>query len=60
MSTFTPPHTALEASRVILGLMRITELTADEIRALVGAARDAGINVFDDADTAVLALFLAA
>ncbi len=50
MSTFTPPHTTLEASRVILGLMRITELTADEIRALVGAARDAGINVFDHAD----------
>lgn len=50
MSTFTPPHTTLEASRVILGLMRITELAADEIRALVGAARDAGINVFDHAD----------
>ncbi|CAN5255808.1 aldo/keto reductase [soil metagenome] len=50
MSTFTPPHTTLEASKVILGLMRITELDAEQIRTLVGTARDAGINVFDHAD----------
>lgn len=50
MSTFTPPQTTLEASRVILGLMRITELDAEQIRTLVGTARDAGINVFDHAD----------
>ncbi len=50
MTTFTPPQTTLEASKVILGLMRITELDAGEIRALVGSARDAGINVFDHAD----------
>ena len=50
MSTFTPPHTSLDASRVILGLMRITELPAEDIRTLVGTARDAGINVFDHAD----------
>jgi len=50
MSTFTPPHTSLDASKVILGLMRITELPAEDIRTLVGTARDAGINVFDHAD----------
>jgi len=50
MSTFTPPQTALDASRVILGLMRITELDAEQIRTLVGTARDSGINVFDHAD----------
>ena len=50
MSTFTPPHTTLNASRVILGLMRITDLPAEDIRTLVGTARDAGINVFDHAD----------
>lgn len=50
MSTFTPPHTTLEASRVILGLMRITDLDAEQIRTLVGTARDAGITVFDHAD----------
>ncbi len=50
MTIFTPPQTSLEASRVILGLMRITELDAEEIRTLVGTARDAGVNVFDHAD----------
>ena len=50
MSTFTPPQTTLEASKVILGLMRITDLDAEQIRTLVGTARDSGINVFDHAD----------
>ncbi|HEY4225773.1 MAG TPA: aldo/keto reductase [Pseudolysinimonas sp.] len=50
MKTFTPPQTALDASDVILGLMRISELDDGEIRALVAAARDAGINYFDHAD----------
>jgi predicted oxidoreductase len=50
MKTFTPPQTTLEASNVILGLMRILELDDQAIRALVGAARDAGINFFDHAD----------
>ncbi len=50
MKTFTPPQTTLQASNVILGLMRILELDDKEIRALVGAARDAGINYFDHAD----------
>ncbi|TXN29164.1 aldo/keto reductase [Lacisediminihabitans profunda] len=50
MKTFTPPQTTLTASNVILGLMRISELDDEEIRTLVGTARDAGINFFDHAD----------
>jgi predicted oxidoreductase len=50
MKPFTPPQTSLEASRVILGLMRISELDNNDIQALVGAARDSGINFFDHAD----------
>jgi predicted oxidoreductase len=50
MKTFTPPQTTLNASNVILGLMRISELESEEIRTLVGSARDAGINFFDHAD----------
>ncbi|HEX4443902.1 MAG TPA: aldo/keto reductase [Galbitalea sp.] len=50
MKTFTPPQTTLDASNVILGLMRISDLDDEAVRALVGAARDAGINFFDHAD----------
>ena len=50
MKTFTPPHTTLDASNVILGLMRISQLDDAAIRTLVGAARDSGINYFDHAD----------
>lgn len=50
MKTFTPRLTTLDASNVILGLMRISDLDDQAIRALVGAARDAGINFFDHAD----------
>ena len=50
MKTFTPPHTTLEASNVILGLMRISAMDDHAIQALVGTARDAGINFFDHAD----------
>jgi predicted oxidoreductase len=50
MKTFTPPRTTLTASNVILGLMRINDLEDEEIRTLVGTARDAGINFFDHAD----------
>jgi predicted oxidoreductase len=50
MKTFTPPHTTLEASNVILGLMRISAMDDQAIQALVGTARDAGINFFDHAD----------
>ena len=48
--TLTLPNTNLQASNIILGLMRITSLTDDEIRALVTAAPDAGIKFFDHAD----------
>ena len=50
MKTLTLPNTNREASNIILGLMRISSLTDDDIRALVSAARDAGINFFDHAD----------
>ncbi|MFB2600312.1 aldo/keto reductase family oxidoreductase [Herbiconiux sp. P17] len=50
MKTFTLPHTDRTVSDVILGLMRITPLSDEEIRTLVGAARDSGVNVFDHAD----------
>jgi predicted oxidoreductase len=50
MKIFTPPQTNLQASNVILGLMRISEMDDEEIRTLVGTARDAGINFFDHAD----------
>ncbi|MCU1478104.1 MAG: aldo/keto reductase family oxidoreductase [Subtercola sp.] len=50
MKTLTPPQTTLHASNVILGLMRISTLDDQEINALVGTAREAGINVFDHAD----------
>ncbi len=42
--------TGLSASAVVLGLMRITPLSEEEIRTLVGTARDAGVTVFDHAD----------
>ncbi|CDK00981.1 Aldo/keto reductase [Microbacterium sp. C448] len=38
------------APNVVLGLMRIQEKTDDEVRELVAAARDAGIDFFDHAD----------
>ena len=44
------PHTTRTVSSVVLGLMRIVKLSDAEVQALVGAARDAGITVFDHAD----------
>ena len=40
----------LHAPNVVLGLMRITDKSDDEIRELVKTARDAGIDFFDHAD----------
>jgi len=40
----------LTAPNVVLGIMRIADKTDDEIRTLVAAARDAGIDFFDHAD----------
>lgn len=39
-----------DAPNVIAGMMRIADKTDDEVRELVGAARDAGIDFFDHAD----------
>jgi predicted oxidoreductase len=50
MKTFTLPGTDMEASNVILGLMRILDLSDEQIRTLVATARDSGINFFDHAD----------
>ncbi len=50
MKTLALPQTTLEASNVVLGLMRISPLDDEQIRALVGAAIDEGITVFDHAD----------
>ncbi|MCU1526833.1 MAG: aldo/keto reductase [Frondihabitans sp.] len=50
MKTMTLPNTQLESSNIILGLMRITSLSDDEIRNLVAEACDLGINFFDHAD----------
>ena len=50
MKTYRLPQTELGASSVILGLMRIPSLTDSEIRTLFGAAREAGITMFDHAD----------
>ncbi|MBC7595667.1 MAG: aldo/keto reductase [Kineosporiaceae bacterium] len=50
MKTLTLPNANLEVSNIILGLMRIAPLAGDDIKSLVGASRDAGINFFDHAD----------
>lgn len=50
MKQFTMPHTEITAPQVVLGLMRIAEKSDEEIRTLVGAARDAGIDFMDHAD----------
>lgn len=42
--------TALSVPNVVLGLMRIADKGDDEVRALLGAARDAGIDFVDHAD----------
>jgi predicted oxidoreductase len=39
-----------DAPNVVAGMMRIGDKTDDEVRALVGAARNAGIDFFDHAD----------
>ncbi|KQU39688.1 MULTISPECIES: aldo/keto reductase [unclassified Rhodococcus (in: high G+C Gram-positive bacteria)] len=50
MKTYELPGTDLRASSVVLGLMRIETLSDEEIRILVGTARDVGVSVFDHAD----------
>jgi predicted oxidoreductase len=50
MKMFQLPKTTLNVSSVILGMMRIKAMSNAEIQQLAGAARDAGVNVFDHAD----------
>ncbi|HEY0215784.1 MAG TPA: aldo/keto reductase [Cellulomonas sp.] len=50
MKSFTLPGTDIVASNVILGLMRIQDLSDDDVRTLVHAARDAGVTMLDHAD----------
>lgn len=50
MKTFALPGTDIVAPNVVLGLMRIADKSDDEIRELVHAARDAGIDFVDHAD----------
>jgi predicted oxidoreductase len=50
MKRFTLPGTTIDASNIVLGLMRIHGMSDEGIRTLVGTARDVGINFFDHAD----------
>jgi predicted oxidoreductase len=49
MKTVPLGTTGLSVPNVVLGVMRIADKTDDEIRTLVGTARDAGIDFFDHA-----------
>jgi len=50
MKLYKLPHTDLDVSSIILGMMRIANMANGEIQQLVGAARDAGVTFFDHAD----------
>jgi predicted oxidoreductase len=50
MKTFPMPNTDIIAPNIILGLMRIADKNNDEVRELVRAARDAGVDFVDHAD----------
>jgi len=50
MKTFTLPGTDIVAPNVVAGMMRIDGKSDDEVKTLVAAARDAGIDFFDHAD----------
>jgi len=50
MKTYELPTTGRTVSSIILGLMRIKDMSNAEIQRLFGAARDAGVNVIDHAD----------
>jgi predicted oxidoreductase len=50
VKTYQLPGTGLNLSSVVLGLMRIAQMSDGEIDALVRTAMDAGINVLDHAD----------
>ncbi len=50
MKTLVLPGVANPAPSVVLGLMRIPQMSDDAVRTLVGTARDAGVDFFDHAD----------
>ena len=50
MKTYIVPHTSLELPSVMLGLMRIAEMSDTDVRALYDAALDCGMTMFDHAD----------
>ena len=50
MKTISLGGTDVAAPNVVLGVMRIQEMTDDAVRELVRTARDAGIDFFDHAD----------
>ena len=50
MKTYAVPGSDLTVSSVVLGLMRIANMSNADIQRLVGTALDAGITVFDHAD----------
>ncbi len=44
------PHTDLNVSNIVMGLMRINQLSITDIEKLIHTAQEEGINVFDHAD----------
>ena len=50
MKTLALPQTDLTASSIVLGLMRIPDMSDEEIRTLVRSAIDEGVTMFDHAD----------
>lgn len=50
MKSINMSAAGIVAPNVVLGVMRIAEMSDDDIRQLVGTARDAGIDFFDHAD----------
>src|SRR5689334_23121562 len=50
MKFYKLPQADLDVSSIILGMMRIANMSNGEIQQLVGAARDAGVTFFDHAD----------
>ncbi|GAA1492965.1 aldo/keto reductase [Curtobacterium herbarum] len=49
MKTLELPQTDLTASDVVVGLMRINDMSDEDIRSLYAASRDAGVTMFDHA-----------
>ena len=50
MKTFTLPGTDLTVPNVTLGMMRISEMSDEDVQNLVRTARESGIDFFDHAD----------